>query len=283
MPKSVYNNIALLFFTVFLISSCKSSFEKLRTSNDPEKVFIEANKFYEKGNYMKAQILYEIVLPYYKGKKEAQDLFYKFAYTYYYLEDYMLASHYFKSYSNSFTNSPYREETLFMAAYSEYLMSPDYQLDQTQTHKAIDDFQLFVNTFPNSDRVEECNNLIDKLRQKLERKEFEEGNLYYKLGKYISAIVSLENMLKDFPETKREEDVRFLILKSSYNYAKNSIFDKKLERLEDTISKYNEFVKRFPKSKNLSKAKKIYEYSLTEINKIKNGTGYKIESLRKRS
>ena len=276
MPKSIYRNIAFLFIAVFLISSCKSSFEKLRTSNDPEKIFVEANKFYDNEDYMKAQILYEIVLPYYKGKKEAQDLFYKFAYTYYYLEDYMLASHYFKSYSNSFTNSPYREEVLFMAAYSEYLMSPNYQLDQTQTQKAIDDFQLFVNTFPNSDRVEKCNNLIDKLREKLERKEFEEGNLYYKLGKYISAIVSLENMLKDFPETKREENVRFLILKSSYNYAKNSIFDKKVERLEDTIVKYNEFVKRFPNSKNLSKAKKIYEYSLTEINKIKNGTGYKI-------
>ncbi len=276
MSKSIYRNIAFLLIAVFLMSSCKSSFEKLRTSNDPEKIFIEANKYYKQGDYMKAQILYEIVLPYYKGKKEAQDLFYKFAYTYYYLEDYMLASHYFKSYSNSFTNSPYREEVLFMAAYSEYLMSPNYQLDQTQTLKAIDDFQLFVNTFPNSDRVEKCNDLIDKLREKLERKEFEEGNLYYKLGKYISAIVSLENMLKDFPETKREEDVRFLILKSSYNYAKKSIFDKKVERLEDTIAKYNEFVKRFPNSKNLNKAKKIYDYSLTEINKIKNGTGYKI-------
>jgi len=276
MPKSINRNIALFFIAIFLMSSCKSSFEKLRTSNDPEKIFVEANKLYDKGEYMKAQILYEIILPYYKGKKEAQDLFYKFAYTYYYLEDYMLASHYFKSFSNSFTNSPYREEVLFKAAYSEYLMSPNYQLDQTQTLKAIDDFQLFVNTFPNSDKVEECNKLIDKLRGKLERKEFEEGNLYYKMGKYISAIVSLENMLKDFPETKREEDVRFLILKSSYNYAKNSIIDKRVERLEDTIAKYNEFVKRFPHSKNLNKAKKIYEYSLTEINKIKNGTGYKI-------
>ncbi|HHB52249.1 MAG TPA: outer membrane protein assembly factor BamD, partial [Saprospiraceae bacterium] len=224
--------------------------------------------------FMKAQILYEMVLPYYKGKKEAEEMYFKFAYTYYNLEDYMLAAHYFKSYANSFTNSTHREEALYMAAFSEYQMSPNYQLDQTQTNKAIDDFQLFVNTFPSSDKVEQCNQLMDKLREKLERKAFEQGHLYYKLGKYISAIVSFENMLKDFPETKREEQVRFLILKSSFNYAKNSIFEKKLERLNDTIGKYKEFAKRFPESKYIKEANKINSYSLTEINKIKNG--YKI-------
>lgn len=264
----------VLIFLASTIFSCKSSFEKVRTSNDPEKILIEANKFYDEEKYMNAQILYEIILPFYKGKKEADDLFYKFAYTYYHLKDYMVAAHYFRSYASSFINSPKREECLYMTAYSEYLMSPNKKLEQSQTLKAIEDFQIFVNTFPNSDKVEKCNQLIDEMRLKMEEKEYSQGELYYNLGKYVSAIVAFENMLKEFPETKKEEEVRLMILKSSYNYAKNSIYEKRIERYEDTITKYNSFIKRYPESKEKSKAEKIYQNSLNEINKIKNG--YKI-------
>lgn len=261
----------VLIVFVLIFSSCKSSFEKVRTSNDPVKIYESANKYFEDGKYMNAQILYEIVLPYFKGKKEAEDLFYNYAYTYYNLKDYLIASHYFESYASSFYNSPKKEECMYMAAYSEYLMSPNSRLDQSQTEKAIEDFQLFINTYPNSDRVEKCNELIDKMRGKLEAKAFSQGTLYYDLGKYISAITAFENMLKEFPETTREEEVRFLILKSSFDYAKNSIYEKRSERYEDTLSKYNEFAKRYSNSEYMDKAKKIYNNSLNEINKLKNG------------
>lgn len=273
--KISYQQIFLLFvFLLFAASSCKSSFEKIRTSNDPEKILVEANKFYDDEKYMNAQILYEIILPYYKGKKEADDIYYKFAYTYYYLKDYLVASHYFKSFASSFSNSPKKEEALYMTAYSEYMMSPNRKLEQSQSEKAIEDFQIFVNTYPSSDKVEKCNQLIDELRQKMEEKGYDQGHLYYNLGRYVSAVVAFENMLKEFPETKKEEDVRFMILKSSYNYAKNSVLEKRIERYEETISKYNSFIKRYPQSKDKSKAEKIYQNSLNEINKIKNG--YKV-------
>jgi outer membrane protein assembly factor BamD len=273
--KISYQQIFILsVFLLFAASSCKSSFEKIRTSNDPEKILIEANKYYDDEKYMNAQILYEIILPYYKGKKEADDIYYKFAYSYYYLKDYLVASHYFKSFASSFTNSPKKEEALYMTAYSEYLMSPNRKLEQSQSEKAIEDFQIFVNTFPSSDKVEKCNQLIDELRQKMEQKEYDQGQLYYDIGRYVSAVVAFENMLKEFPETKKEENVRFMILKSSYNYAKNSVLEKRVERYEETINKYNSFIKRYPKSKDKNKAEKIYHNSLNEINKIKNG--YKV-------
>jgi outer membrane protein assembly factor BamD len=265
----------LFLVVIFIASSCKSSFEKLRTSNDPEKVLVAADKYYKDGKYLKAQILYEIVLPYFKGKKQADDIYYNYAYTHYNLEDYILAAHYFKSYSKSFINSPHREECLYMAAYSEYVISPQPQLDQGQTNKAIDDFQLFVNTFPDSKRVETCNKNIDELRKKLEVKEFQAGQLYYNVGKYISAIISLENMLKDYPETNKEEKVRLLILKSAYNYAKNSVYNKKEERYNDALDKYKQYIKKFPKSKKLKIVKKIHKNTLLELKKIEDGKRHK--------
>ncbi len=267
MSRNIYLSVlTFLFATIFF--SCKSSFERIRTSNEPVRMYKAANKYYKEGKYLNAQILYEGVLPFYRGKAEAQELFFKYAYSYYYLDDFILAAHYFKNYANSFINSPDREEALYMAAYSEYLMSPRIELEQSQTSKAIDDFQIFVNTFPQSDRVSKCNKLMDELRKKLEDKEFQQGKLYYKLGKYVSSVVTLENMLRNFPETQKEEDIRFLILKSSYNYAKNSIFSKQKERYQDTIQKYQQYKKRFSGSKNMDEANKIYKITLKELNKF---------------
>jgi len=266
---------SFLILSIVLFASCKSSYEKLRTSNDPEKILVNANKYYQDGDYLKAQTLYEIVLPYYKGKKQAEDIYFKFANTYYNLEDYILSAHYFKSYAKSFINSPKREEALYMAAYSEYVMSPNQQLDQSETQKAIDDFQLFVNTFPNSDKVEICNKNIDELRKKLEEKAYKAGELYFNIRSYVSAIVSLENMLKDYPETDREEDVRFLILKAAYNYAKNSIYEKKEERYTSTVEKYKAFIKKFPNSTRIKTVQKIYKNSLLELKKLKDDKRYK--------
>ncbi len=267
MIKKIYLLFSALLFSVVFFS-CKSSFEKVRTSNEPVKMYEAANKYYDEERYLNAQILYESILPFYRGRNEAQELYYRYAYTYYNLEDYILAAHYFKNYANSFINSPHREEALFMAAYAEYLMSPGVSLEQSQTSKAISDFQIFVNTFPNSERVEECNKLIDELRQKLENKEFEQGKLYHKLGKYVSAVVVLENMLENFPETNREEEVRFLILKSSYNYAKYSVFKKQKERFEKTLEKYEQFKKRFKDSERMKEANKIYKATTKELNKF---------------
>jgi outer membrane protein assembly factor BamD len=243
-------NIYLISFllAIFSLSACKSSFEKIRVSNDPELIYTTANKYFEEGKWLKAQSLYEIVIPFYRGKQEGEKLFFNYAYTHYNLGDYILANHYFKSFATTFYTSEYKEEASFMAAYSNYEISPNFRLDQSNSDKAIDEFQLFVNTYPNSERVTECNNLIDELRAKKEKKAFDECNLYYDLKQYQAAITSFDNMLKDYPETQRAEEVRYIILQSNFNLAKNSIFEKKLDRYNETLSLIEKFLKKYPKS-----------------------------------
>ena len=86
-----------------------------------------------------------------------------------------------------------------MGAYCNYLNSPDFTLDQTSTVDAIKDLQLFINMYPKSSRLSECNDLIDKLREKLESKDFRIAKLYFRMDDYSAAITSMNNILKDFP------------------------------------------------------------------------------------
>ena len=259
--------ISILF--AFLFASCKSQFETIRTSNDPELMLKEANTYFKEEEYYKAQSLYELVIPFYRGKKEAEDLFYNYAYTHYNVDEYILASHYFKQFSKTFYNSDRREEAAYMSAFSNYHLSPNMKLDQTYTQKAIDGFQEFINNNPRSSRVEKCNDLIDELRSKLEEKAFNQGQLYYKIGEFQSALKSFEIMLKDYPESERAEKVRLLMLKSSYTLAQNSYIDKRGDRYRETLALYKEFNKRHAKSRSAKEAKEIYNNTQKELEKLK--------------
>ncbi len=256
--------------SLICLQSCKTQFEEVRTSNDPVKILASANKYYEDEDYLKAQALYELVIPFYRGKKEAEDLFYKYAYTYYNQNQFILAAHYFNSFSNTFYNSPKKEEMSYMSAYSNYLMSPNYKLDQEPSRNAINELQTFINTFPSSPRVDECNILIDEMRLKLETKAYNEGKLYYQLQNYNSAMTSFENMLKDFPETKRGEEVRFLIIKSNYELAKNSVYEKTQERLEQAIEKCIKFISKYPDTSYKNEVQKINENCNKELKRFVN-------------
>jgi outer membrane protein assembly factor BamD len=249
--------IWLLFSAIVFSTACKSEFERVRTSGNPETILNKAFAYYERKQYQKAQTLFDLVLTSLRGDSRAEKAYYEYAYTHYNLKNYLLAAYYFKNFSNTFLNSPLREEAAFMSAYSNYLLSPSTKLEQSSTQTAIDEFQLFTNLFPTSKRVEECNKLIDGLRRKMEEKAFAEGQLYYDLRQYQSAVISFDNLLKDYPETPDAERVRYLIAKGEYLLSENSVVEKKAERYQETIVRCNDFLEKYPTGDYTKEVKNI--------------------------
>jgi outer membrane protein assembly factor BamD len=239
-----------LFVTlsVLMLPACKGEFEKIRTSGDAERLYQAAMTYYKDEEYQKAQTLLELIISSYRGKKEAEEIYYKYAFTFYYLGNYTSASSYFKNFTQTFGNSPLKQEADFMSAYANYQLSPTFRLDQSNSLQAISELQLFINTYPDSERVSQCNELIERMRDKLEEKVFDEGRLYFNMRRYNSAIQSYENLLKDFPETENAMNIRIMIIRSAYLLAENSIYEKRKERLEDAQKRVNEFMRKYPKS-----------------------------------
>lgn len=269
MPYSIRFFIGMALLS--LMVSCKSQFEKIRTSGDPELLYKEALNFYQEKEYQKAQTLFELIITSFRGKKEGEDIYFKYAYTFYYLEDYILATHYFKTFAQTYGVSPLREEAEFMSAYSNYQLSPTFRLDQEYTLKAIEELENFVTLYPESKRVEECNRLIDEMRSKLEQKAYEEGKLYFNIRQYQSAINSFENLLKDFPETDNAEQVRYMIFRSSFLRAENSILERRKERYEETQNLITEFLQKYAKSsyrKELESARDQIVQKIKQLNNV---------------
>lgn len=255
---------------LFIASSCANSFQKVSKSSDAEFRLFKANEYYEKGECLKAIPLFEELIPVYKGTKSIDDIYYKYAECHFQQGDYLISSFHFKNIYDSYPASEYAEESLFMYAYSYYMLSPDVQLDQTYTEKAMEAFQLFINAYPESSKMQECNGFIDNLRRKMETKAFNSARLYLKTGKYRAAATAFANMLKDYPDTRYEEEASFLVVKAYYLYAQQSIVSKQRERYKLAVDACEDFMYRFKGSKFAKEAEQLNQSALQNIEKLKN-------------
>jgi outer membrane protein assembly factor BamD len=246
--------LSLLIIGGLVLGSCKSKYEKLKASNDNAKKYQEAIKYYNKKDYGKALDLFEDLTQKYRGQEKAEDLFYYYAYTNYKLKDYTSARYHFKTFADTYPSSARAEECRFMAAYCFYMDSPIYSLDQDNTSKAIDALQLFINLYPKSERVTEASKLIQDLRDKLERKAYENAKLYLTITDYQSAVIAFNNVLRDYPDTKYAEEMEFLSVKAQFLYAKNSQEYRQEERYNLVISDYERFAEKYPNSTYLKEA-----------------------------
>ena len=156
-----------------------------------------------------------------------------------------------------------------MNAKCYYLLSPNIQLEQSYTEKAIDELQLFVNQYPSGKYVADANQMIDDMRRKLDLKAFNSAELYFKMGKYNAASVAFKNLLRDYPDSPYIERAMFMIVKSNYLYALNSIPAKQKERYQTTIDSYQVFANKYSGSSYLREAQNLYETSTKNITKIK--------------
>lgn len=259
--------ISLLFF-VLILSSC-SDYQKILKSNDYSRKYELAKQLYNKKDYQKAYPLLEELVSVKRGTSEAEDIYYYYCYCNYYLDDLISASYHFAQFAKTYPSSSRTEEMAFMNAYCYYLGSPVPSLDQSNSYRAIEELQLFINQYPNSTRIEECNTLIDKLRKKLEVKAYETAKLYYKMSDYKASIISMQNMLQDFPVTAYKEELLFLICKSNFELAENSIESKKYERYKSTIDAYYTFIDKFASGKYAKEAESIQSRAKEQISKYK--------------
>lgn len=252
----------LSVFLIFTTGSCE--YHKLKKSKNPEVKTQAAHDYYNEGKFAKALPLYEDIILMKRNTQGYEEILYRYADSYYQVKDYILAGYYFRKFTEAFPKSEYTEEAQFMSAYCYYLDAPKTTLDQEATYTAINEFSLFLSKYPNSEKVNQCNTLIDELRGKLEKKAFDNARLYFDLGHFKAAVTALKNTLEDFPDTQYEEETRFLIFKSAYIYADKSISSKQQERYQDAVKYYKQFINRFPNSEFRKEADKLS----SEINEI---------------
>ena len=233
--------LSLLLLVTFFYSC--NEYQKAIKTEDVSIKFSMATKLYDSGSYTKAIRLFEQIAPTYRGKPQAEKLFYMFAQSYYKTKQYYLAGYQFESFVSGYPKSEKVQEAAYLAAKSYSMLSPVYSLDQKDTFKAIDKLQAFIDNYPNSEYLAEANATLKKLSEKIEKKVYENAKGYNTISDYKSAIVAFDNFIADYPGTMFREDALFYKFDSAYQLAINSIPAKMEERLNVAKAAHSNLIK----------------------------------------
>lgn len=241
------------YIAVILLSiatSC-SSYNRVVKGDDYEEKFRLANELYDQEKYVRSVTLYEQVYQRMPKAPEGELSYYRLGKAFYYEEDWIMAGYYLNSFTMKYPFSDKTEETAFLSAVSSVHNSPAASLDQNETELALNELQLFVSKYPNSDKIDTCNLIMNKLRFKLETKEVLNIRLYAKTENYRAATVSAEQFLENHPVSVYREEIAAILVRNSYKLAVNSVESKVPERIEATRVSLNNFLVEFPESKYL--------------------------------
>lgn len=259
--------IGLLF--VLLLSSC-NELTKVQKSTDLYEKYSYAKKFYNTGKYEWAAQTLEEILPYFRGSSEMEQALYLKAQAYYKAKDYVQAQTAFSQYYTEFPNGEYTELARFYSGYGLAQDIPDPRLDQAKTIAAMQELQLFLDYYPQSEKAEEAKQLLFSLQENLAEEEVLNAKLYYNLGNYIfnnyeSCIITARNAMKSYPYSIHKEEMHYYVVASLYQIAKNSVVEKQQQRLRDLRDEYYNFINEFPEGKYRKTVDKYFEYAEKNI------------------
>ena len=242
---------ALCGVAVAIILGGCSGMNALLKSGQPELIYSKALDYYQKEKWQRASTLFEGVQHYYTGTSREDSISFFNARCKYKNRDFDTASTLLDDFRRKFGRSAFIEDAEGMYALCFYYLSPGPSRDQTMTGHALIAINEFMSRYPQSDRVEDFKKINTELTERLHEKVYLNAYTYYKTGKYKSAITAFKNALKQYPESKRREEIMFLIVDSGYRLASNSISEKQTDRYLSMLDSYLSFKEEYPESAHI--------------------------------
>lgn len=265
MKKAFVYILTLVVWSVCTPAMADQYFNRLLKSQDGEMKYKMALEYYEQKEYKKTIRLLEDISTQYKGTEKSENILYLLSSSYFHRKDYISAEHFYKTYVNTYLRGKHYPECLYMLAYSEYMQSPEPELDQTTTQKAIEHFQLFIEQFPYNEYTKEARKLQGEMYDKLAEREYLNAKLYYNLGNYMgnnyrAAIITAQNAMNDYPHSVYIEDLAYIIVCAKYHEALNSVAEKMMARCEDARDECYYFLQEFPNYKEKKEVERMAKH-----------------------
>jgi len=280
MPKSMslnLNEVIEKIETSTLPIDIKNKKKKTKKSKSSGKVNYEtfrqyyekALKFYDNKAWLSAARIFEELYPLSIGTTLGDTILFLFADSYFQNRDYQMAAFHFRDYVRRYPGTERTELAALNAVKAMYNTSPEYYLDQFVTLLAIDEINLFIQQYPYSEHIEECNNMLDNLNDKLAKKDLEILRMYYQTGHYEATQIITRNFMKTYSASKFAPEVLSILVKNNYDFARKSVEHKKHTRFKDCIEAFEQMQMQYPESSFISEGKKIADEAVNQINKLK--------------
>jgi outer membrane protein assembly factor BamD len=258
--RSNWFHTALLLTNVVAVSvlgtGCGGSRDA--SSDTPEVAYRAGEKYFEEFRYHKAIKSFQRVFEFGRVHDWADDAQYMLARSFYEDGQYLLSSNEFERFIGLYPSDDRAEEAAFYRAMSYYQMSPAFDLDGTDTEKAIDYLRLYLAAHPDSEHRDDIGLKIDELQEKLGKKLMETARMYERSEQYRAAVLTYQRVLDEYPTSKPVDEALFGAMRAQIAYAEASILTRQGERYRVAIDLYNRLYQLFPDSDYLKEAEVLY-------------------------
>ncbi|PQJ35994.1 outer membrane protein assembly factor BamD [Salinibacter sp. 10B] len=266
MRLSVLSSVLSLALLIGLVG-CSGS--QGITTSGPQDAYEKGVAEYEEEDYDRAIRYFRSVLNYGRGNEWAPDAQFKLAMAQRKKGKYLVAANEFRRFTQLYRNNQMVPRAEYEQARAYYARSPGYHLDQTDTRKAIELFQLFRDRHPDHKLAPKAQDKIDELRAKLAHKQFDAAKLYERRDMWPAATVAYESVFDQYPDTPWADDALLGALRSYIRYADRSIQEKQAERYQQALDQYARLQQLFPESPVLEQAEPLRAEARRKLKEVR--------------
>ncbi|MFH1701542.1 MAG: outer membrane protein assembly factor BamD [Candidatus Zixiibacteriota bacterium] len=254
--------IIYLFVTLLIsviLAGCGGITMKNYTSSEEQ--YREAYKEFQKKHYVKAIDGFQKVVYNFSGSPMVDSAQYYLAMSYYLDKEYYLAAAEFERVVNNYPGSDFVDDSQYMAGLCYFKSSPkNAGLDQNELIRALEVLNDFVTDYPESELVDDARATIKVGMDRLAKKRYQNGQMYFKLAYYKSAQIYFQTVIdehtdsdwaaqalyylaeidlnkKDYSDAK-EKFINFLVIYPEHDLTEKA--QKKLVEAEEKIAKSTE-------------------------------------------
>lgn len=230
----------ILIFISFLFTlwGCSSSINTVDFG--PEERLQYAISLFEEEDYQDAATEFEALLLQYPGSVIVDDAQYYLGMCKFERGEYIIAAYEFSKLIKNMPASDFVPKAQFMLAETYYELSPNYNLDQKYTKKAIEEYQAFIDFFPLNEKVAEAEQKIIELNNKLARKDYDIAVIYEKMDYYTAALKYFDGVIETYHDTRYAPQAMYRKIQL--------LMDR--EREDEALSEMKKFIKQYPDDDN---------------------------------
>lgn len=249
MKANLHRYLAILaaaILALLLLSGCGSKNTKLRET--AEEQYQYAMKQYTDRHYLKAIDGFQKVIFNFSGASMVDSAQYFLAMSYYRMNDFYLAATEFDRLVANYPGSGFIDDGQYMRGACYFKSAPaNYGLDQAETEQAVEILEDFIVDHPESEMIGEAKKLLALAKDRLARKKYESGRVYYRLSYYDAAKTYFQAVIDDY--TDSEWAPRALYYQGEIDY--------KLKKYDEAKTKFNHFLVVYSNHEYAAKARKM--------------------------
>ena len=237
--------ILILISLLFTLWACSSSINTVDFG--PEESLQYAISLFEDEDYQDAATEFEALLLQYPGSVIVDDAQYYLGMCKFERGEYIISAYEFSKLIKNMPASDFVSKAQFMLAETYYELSPNYNLDQKYTAKAIKEYQAFIDFFPLNEKVAEAEQKIRELNNKLARKDYDIAVIYEKMDYYTAALKYFDGVIETYHDTKYAPQAMYRKIQL--------LMDR--EREDEALTEMKKFIKLYPDDDNFDTVEEL--------------------------